>query len=169
MIRSEDLYVTSNKVRSEPITVLGAYDLVFRLLTTDHRRAVHNKAAGRNQSPVAYEDDVRVLTLARALATLNGMPLRLDPVEVDAVRKSLGLRADQPFDAVDEAEVILTERFTIRVLREFDEAYANWIDEYDAQAIEEVKKKLGRVAPGITTSASAMPGASSPTTPASTI
>lgn len=148
--------------------MLGTYDVVFRLLTTDHRRAVHNKAATRNQSPIAYEDDVRVLTLARAIVTINGVTLALDPVEKEAAKKALGLRPNEELDDITCAELILTERFTIRVLAAIDAAYEAWILEYEAKAIEEVKKKLGRAASGTTTFDSSTAGGSSPETSDST-
>lgn len=164
-IKSDDLYLTSSKVRSEPILVLGTYALVFRFLTTMHMREVWNKAAARNGDRAAYDADVRVMTLARAVVTMNGQALILDSLELREIREKLKLKPEEQFDEVQQAEVILDERFTIRVLEAFDDAYARWLLEYEQQAIETVKKKLGLAASGTGSSGSSSTGGFSPTTP----
>jgi len=143
-----DLNLYSNQVRSDrPIEAWG-YDLVFRLLTPGELLEVWD-IASRHASLESQTLRVKIECLARAIVLVDNQPLTLDTKEKELVKASLG---KTELKSHEEASVILQDRVSIPTIKAWDQALADWMEEYIDLIEERVKKKRNPGVTGMSTS-----------------
>jgi len=149
--------------RSQPIDVDG-HKVVFKVLTPGEWLEVW-ETSHKYQSPSAKALSNQIESLARTIVTIDGGSLVLDPSERDAVKKRLN-RAE--LTSVEEASLLLQDRFMIHTIQMLDVAAGQWMDQY-FKDLEAVKKSPNAAGLGGGISTSAEDSTSSPPTSGSSV
>lgn len=162
-VHAHDLYLLSSDHRSEPIEVLGLYKAIFRPLTPGEWIEVWDNAA-THLHPNAQRLKTMVGVLARGISKIDGQALTLDAKDLSAARDKLKLGPKDDLGPVQQAELILLDRFTQHVIEAFDQEYGSWYVGYTEALIEAAKKKRARAETGGRPSPSVSDSESSPPT-----
>lgn len=149
------------KTMSDPIEVLPNVNVIYKTLTpTQQMQADERIERYRNED--ARMICMMIESLARAIFTINSMPLFLDESEFQTLEKDLG---HKPSPAEQSAYILSTkvERPVLEIL------YAEYLNFYLALVgkVDEIKKKLKTTQSGNGTSTSVPTTESFPPTPGS--